>query len=139
MAQARFELNQDQITRLQAAMRQYSGLAGKTVDEVLHKEGGPLIQEEIMRLLPASGRDWNGKKPAAKSAQPFVQDNGSMSVTIRTKPAYHYLYFPDDGTNTKRHVGYQGKPREFMMKGAENKAAAILDRCVAQLIQKWEE
>ena len=136
---ARFELNDDQITRLQAAIQRYPGMAGKVIDQVLHEEGGPLIRDEIMRLLPESGRTWQGKRPAAKSAQPFVQDNGSLSVTIRTKPAYHYLYFPDDGTSTKRHVGYQGKPREFMSQGAENKAAAILDKCIAQLIQEWEE
>lgn len=119
-------------------MQNYSGLAGREVDDVLHNEGGKLINDEIMRLLPASGRKWSGKKPAAKSTQPFTQLDGTLSVTIATKSAYNYLYFPDDGTNTKRHIGYKGKPREFMMKGAENKTGEIIDRCINRLIQRWE-
>ena len=121
------------------AMRLYGNRAGKAVDNVLHNEGGRLIQEEIMRLLPESGRKpWKGKKTAAKRTQPFTQKNESLAVTIRTKSAYHYLYFPDDGTNTKRHVGYKGKPREFMFKGAENQTSRIMDLCINRLIEKWE-
>lgn len=119
-------------------MKQYPGYAGREVNDVLHNEGGKLINEEIMRLLPASGRTWKGKKPAAKSTQPFRQFDGQLSVTIATKTAYNYLYFPDDGTDTQRHVGYQGKPRNFMMEGAENKRNAIIDRCIDRLIRKWE-
>ena len=121
------------------AMRLYGDRAGKTVDEVLHNEGGRLIQEEIMRLLPESGRKpWKGKKPAAKRAQPFTQKNESLSVTIQTKSAYHYLYFPDDGSSTLRHVGYKGKSREFMYKGADNQSDRIMDLCINRLIEKWE-
>lgn len=138
MSRATFTLNSDQFEQLQTAMERYSGNAGREINDVLHKEGGMLINEEIMRLLPASGRTWNGKKPAAKSTQPFVQDNGTLSVTIRTKSAYNYLYFPDDGTDTQRHIGYKGKPRDFMQKGAENKTSEIIDRCINRLIKEWE-
>ena len=136
---ASFKLDAREHENLLRAMRLYGDRAGKTVDEVLHNEGGRLIQEEIMRLLPESGRKpWKGKKPAAKRAQPFTQKNESLSVTIRTKSAYHYLYFPDDGSNTKNHVGYKGKPREFMFKGAENQSSRIMDLCINRLIEKWE-
>lgn len=138
MASSTFQLDTQQFERLQRAMADYEGNAGKTIDEVLHNEGGKLIQDEIMRLLPESGRTWKGKKTAAKRAKPFVQDNGSLSVTIRTKTAYNYLYFPDDGTNTKNHIGYKGRPREFMYKGAENQTSEIIDRCIDRLIKKWE-
>lgn len=131
-------MDAEQAEKLRQAMQNYSGLAGREVDDVLHNEGGKLINDEIMRLLPASGRKWNGKKPAAKSTQPFTQFNGSLSVTIATKTAYNYLYFPDDGTSTLRHIGYKGKPREFMMEGAENKKVEIIDRCINRLIRRWE-
>lgn len=135
---ARFKMDVAQAERLEKAMSNYAGLAGKTVDEVLHTQGGKIIQDEIMTLLPESGRMWNGKKTPAKRAQPFTQENGSLSVTIKTKPAYHYLYFPDDGTNTRRHIGYKGKPREFMLHGAENKTEKIIDLCISRLIDEWE-
>lgn len=137
MARAKFQLDAEQVERLYEALEAYPGVSGRTIDDVLHNEGGKLIQEEIMMLLPESGRTWNGKKAAAKHAQPFTQEDGPLSVTVKTKPAYHYLYFPDDGTNTRRHVGYKGQPREFMQKGAENRAAEIIDRCINRLIEKW--
>ena len=138
MSRATFTLNSSQFEQLQDAMKQYPGHAGREINDVLHNEGGKLINEEIMRLLPASGRTWNGKKPAAKSTQPFVQDNGTLSVTIRTKSAYNYLYFPDDGTDTRRHIGYKGTPRDFMQNGAEKKTSEIIDRCINRLIKEWE-
>ena len=134
----KFTLDARHIETLQRAMQLYGNQAGRTVDDVLHNEGANLIQEEIMRLLPESGRDWKGKRPAAKRAQPFTQKNESLAVTIKTRSAYHYLYFPDDGSNTRNHVGYKGKPREFMFHGAENQAGRIMDLCINRLIEKWE-
>lgn len=138
MATTTFELDVRQFETLQRAIRQYSGNAERTVNDVLHNEGGKLINDEIMRLLPESGRTWNGKKKAAKQARPFSQKNENLAVTVRTVYAYHYLYFPDDGTNTKNHIGYKGKPREFMYRGAENQTGAIIDRCINRLIERWE-
>lgn len=136
-AKATFNLDTDQFEKLTATMEKYGEGAGNVIDDVLHNEGGKLISEEIMMLLPASGRKWKGKKAAAKRAQPFTQEDRPLSVTIKTKPAYGYLYFPDDGTNTRRHVGYKGKPREFMQKGADNRAEEIIDRCINRLIKEW--
>lgn len=138
MARRTFDLEFEQAERLQQAMENYPGLAGREIDDVLHNEGGRIINDEIMRLLPESGRKWKGKKTAAKRTQPFLQENGSLSVTIKTKNAYHYLYFPDDGTNTRNHVGYKGTPREFMYHGAENKTAQIMELCINRLIRQWE-
>lgn len=135
MARNTFTLEAAQIERLQKAMANCAGYAGRTIDDVLHNEGGRIINDSIMNLLPASGRNWKGKKAAARSAKPFTQENGSLSVTIKTKSAYHYLYFPDDGTSTTRHVGYKGKPREFMRRGAESQTAKIMDLCVNKLIE----
>lgn len=131
---AKFELDASQHERLLQAMQRYGNQTGRTVDEVLHNEGGRLIQEEIMRLLPESGRTWKGKRTAAKRAQPFTQKNESLAVTIKTRSIYGYLYFPDDGTNTKRHAGQQ----YFMERGAENQASRIMDLCINRLIEKWE-
>lgn len=138
MATTTFRLDTQQFDTLQRAMQLYPSTAGREVDDVLHNEGGKLINDEIMRLLPESGRSWKGKRTAAKRAQPFTQVNDSLSVTVKTKSAYNYLYFPDDGTNTKNHIGYRGRPREFMYKGAENQTARIMELCIDRLIQKWE-
>lgn len=134
----KFTLDAWQHEALLRTMQLYGDNAGKTVDDVLHNEGARIIKEEIMRLLPESGRKWKGKRTAAKQAQPFTQKNEPLAVTIRTKSAYHYLYFPDDGSNTRNHVGYKGVPREFMYRGAENETSRIMDLCINRLIEKWE-
>jgi HK97 gp10 family phage protein len=139
VAKTTFTLEAEQIEQLQEAMANYAGHAGKVIDEVLHKQGAELIKDGIMQLLPASGRTWKGKKPAARSAKPFTQENGSLSVTILTKSAYDYLYFPDDGTTTKNHIGFHGKPREFMRKGAKNQTARIMDLCINRLSKEMGE
>lgn len=132
MARATFSLDTESYNKLFELMKQFEGEAPRTVNDVLWNEGGPLITEAIMNLLPVSGRRWNGKKAGAKSAAPFTQENGELSVTIKTKSAYNYLYFPDDGTNTKRHAG----EKYFMFGGADAKQDEIIDRCVATLIEK---
>jgi hypothetical protein len=132
MARSTFSLDAENYNRLYELMKSLEGQAPKTVNEILWNEGGPLINEAIINLLPVSGRRWKGKKPAAKSAAPFTQENDDLSVTLKTKSAYNYLYFPDDGTNTKKHVGEQ----YFMFGGAEAKQQEIIDRCVAALIEK---
>jgi predicted small lipoprotein YifL len=63
----------------------------------------------------------------------FTQSNGPLSVTIAARGRYGYLYFPDDGTNTKRHAGNQ----QFMMRGAENATAQIVDLCIGKLTENF--
>lgn len=132
MARAVFSLDTESYNKLFEVMKEFQGQAPKTVNEILWNEGGPLITEKIMTLLPASEKRWSGKKPAAKSAAPFTQENGELSVTIKTKSAYNYLYFPDDGTNTRKHAG----EKYFMFGGAEAKQNEIIDLCVSALIEK---
>lgn len=138
MAGTSIRLDTSQFDTLQRAIQLYSGDAERTINDVLRNEGGNLIKDEIMRLLPASGRTWKGKRTAAKKARPFTQKNENLAVIVHTVPTYHYLYFSDDGTNTKNHVGFKGRPREFMRKGAENQTVEIIDRCINRLIERWE-
>lgn len=131
---ARFEFDAREYDRLIEAIKNYEGDAESIVNDALHNEGGALIEEEIMRLMPFSGRDWKGKKKAAKHAKSLQQFEGNLSVTIATKTAYNYLYFPDDGTNTQKHIGNQ----QFFKRGAENKQSEIVDRCIARLVNGFE-
>ena len=113
-------------------IEQYGDAAKKVINDVLHEEGAQEIKKEITRLLPASGRSWKGKGAPARSAMPgkFDQDDDLLAVTIAARGKYHYLYFPDDGTNTKRHVGN----KRFMKKGAEKATSRIIDLCLGKLI-----
>ena len=122
----------EQVDGLVDLMEQYGDLAKKAINEILHEEGAEEIKKEITRLLPASGRRWKGKKRPARSAMPrgFDQDEDLLSVTIAARGGYSYLYFPDDGFNTKRHAGNQ----QFMYKGAEKATPKILEMCLGRLV-----
>jgi len=119
------------------AMEQYGAGAGQLIDSVLQTQGAQLIKEQIAMLLPSSGRTWKGKPAPASVAMPgkFTQSNGPLSVTISARGRYGYLYFPDDGTNTKRHAGNQ----QFMMRGAENATAQIVDLCIGKLTEDFNQ
>ena len=130
-----FGLDMSEMETLQTAMEEYAGAAGPLIDEVLRGEGAEEIKKEITPLLPISGRTWKGKAKSASAVMPqrFTQENSSLSVTIKASGTYHYLYFPDDGSNTKRHIGNQ----EFMRRGAENASDRILDLCIGKLTENF--
>ena len=129
-----FKLEATEYDRLLQAAKNFPGNAEKVINEVLHTEGRQLIQEGIRNLMPESGRSWKGKKAAAKDAKSLTDKKGNLSITVHTKTAYNYLYFPDDGSNTRKHVGNQ----QFFLKGAESKQESIIDLCVNRLINSFE-
>lgn len=124
-------LEAEDIKELSDIMQKYGVEAEKAIDSVLHQEGAEEIKKDIAKLLPASGRRWRGKSAPARSAMPgrFEQDNQMLSVTIAARGRYHYLYFPDDGSNTEHHRGNL----RFMMRGAENATNKIIELCLGKL------
>lgn len=110
----------------------------KIITETLHNEGANLIKSGIDRLLPVSGKTWEGKKKAASDNNRAIlkreHESGNLNVVVGTTYNYHYLYFPDDGSNTTNHVGNQ----HFMLKGAENQSSKIIDVCLEKLTRAIE-
>ena len=96
---------------------------------MLHGQGAEVIKAEIHKLLPESGRTWPGKPTAAKKTDPFKSEGFNLGVTIKSKPDYWYLYFPDDGTTTRKHAGNQ----QFMRRGGEAATQEVIDMCVEAL------
>lgn len=129
MAGTSFTLEAKDLDRLVAAIKDYGDGAEKVVNDVFHGFGAERISEEARERINPSGRKWAGKKKGAKDTQPFTSKDGNLSVTVLTKSAYHYLYFPDDGSNTVNHIGQQ----HFMREGGKAAKNDIIDRCLAQL------
>ena len=119
-----------EVEELQKVLDEFGGSSLRVINDVLHGEAGDLIAEKAQRLLPASGRKWRKKKTAAGKTMPFQKDTVEMlSVTVKSKTGYQYLYFPDDGSNTRRHAGNQ----QFMRRGAERATEDIIDLCLGRL------
>ena len=130
---ARFEMDAKEVERLFNTVKNFPGNAEKSINEVFHNDAPPIVSEEIKRLMPVSGKSWKGKAPAAKGAKSLTDETANLSFTVKTTGKYHYLYFPDDGTNTRRHVGNQ----QFFNRGGENKTAEIVDRCINRIVKDF--
>lgn len=120
-------------------MAEYGPGSGQAIDRVLHGEGAELIKRAIPTHINPSGRWWPGKT-ASIAGNPgggsrLSQDDASLQVTIAARGRLGYLYFPDDGTNTKKHVGDQ----QFMQQGAEDEQSDILDRCIVGLVEEFNK
>lgn len=131
---ASFELDFDEVESLSQKMEEYGSGAHRIINDVLHGEGGEKIKDQIHMLIPSSGRHWKGKRSPAASADSLQQVNNEMlAVTIKSKTAYNYLYFPDDGSNTKNHAGNQ----QFFQRGAEGAADSVVDLCLGKLTENF--
>lgn len=124
----KFYLNDDDLRYLQDTIEAVGAGAGQIIDRYLQDTGGDEIEHHIQ--IPVSGRRWKGKKRAARDTKPFRQQFSSLAVTIHTRQGYHYLYFPDDGSNTVHHYGGQ----HFMLRGAEDARETIVDGIAEQLM-----
>lgn len=133
MSYQTFSISPRLFDELSAKMQDYTGNAENVINEVLWGQGGKLIDEAIRLILPRSGRTWKGKAKAAADAMPFRQENYNLGVIVTTKYDYHYLYFPDDGSTTRKHAGNMG----FMYKGAENSQDEIINLCIAKLTEDF--
>ena len=130
---ARLDLEMEDFERLQQALINFPGDSEKAINDVFHTDGVKLVSEEIQRLIPVSGRTWNGKRKAAKVSKSLTNENGNLSFTVKTTKNYQYLYFPDDGTSTEHHAGNQ----QFFHKGGQAKRSEIIDRCIAKLVEDF--
>lgn len=126
-----FKIEFSEAEKLEQAMREFQGNTEDTINDVLHNYAGDRAQEDIFRFMPVSKKK---KGTHAKFSKSLKNVPGNLSVTVTTSGKYGYLYFPDDGTNTRRHVGNQ----RFFERGGEAATDDIIERCVAKLINKFE-
>jgi len=128
------KINFSEFENLQEAMKNHAGDTEAAINEVLHGKASEILEAEIYRLMPVSGRKWKKKKTAAKNSKSLMSIPGNLSITVKTTKNYQYLYFPDDGSNTRRHAGN----KQFFFRAGENKASEIVDRCITRLVEEIE-
>lgn len=129
-----FKINIATFDTLQEVMANYEGNVEEAINDVLHNQASELIQTSIQQLIPVSGKTWKGKAPAAKTSKSLTSRNSNLAVEVVTTKKYQYLYFPNDGTNTRRHVGNQ----QFFERGGDAVKDEIIDRCIAKLTNNFE-
>lgn len=132
MSESIFKADFSEINELMSYIDQYGDHARKSINDVLHKKAPSIVKKNIIPLIHDSGRKWKGKKPHATRSQPFMEEFGNLTLTVKSKPSYGYLYFPDDGSNTKRHAGNQ----RFMQRGGDKSTQRIINLCIANIVEE---
>lgn len=129
-----FGLEDDDFESLLSAMAEYGEGAVDIVSAVVH-DAGDDIYREIDPLIHPSGRTFSGHTSGAQGTQwQRIETGEPLAVTVRTVTSRNYLYFPDDGSSTKRHYGDQ----QFMWRGADAAAPSILERGIDALAGEFE-
>lgn len=129
---SRLSLNAEEFDKVLRAIEQFPGNAEKVINETLHGKGAELIQERIRKYMPVSDKK---RGTHAVDADSMTSVGFNLSVTVKSAKKFNYLYFPDDGTNTRRHVGNQ----QFFLRGAEDASGEIVDIVTGKLTQTFEE
>lgn len=129
---SRLTLSASEFDRVLKAIEQFPGNAEKAINDVLHGPGAELIQERIRKYTPVSDKK---KGPHAADSASLTSIGSNLAVTVKSTKKFNYLYFPDDGTNTRRHVGNQ----QFFLRGAEDASGEIVDSITEKLTQSFEE
>lgn len=132
-----YSIDYQELDKIENLFNEFPDTAKAAVNNVLHSDlAVDIVEDNIQPLLPSSGRHWKGKGAAAASTQPFRKGpNELLTLIVRSKTKYNYLYFPDDGSNTVHHMGNQ----HFMQHGAENSLGAIADLCAANVINEFNK
>ena len=123
-----------EVERLFNVVKDFPQNAEEAINDVFHNEAPGMVSETIKLLMPMSGREWAGKAPAARTSKSLTSETANLSFTVKSTTKYNYLYFPDDGTNTRRHVGDQ----HFFRDGGEMRQHEIVDRCITRITKNFE-
>lgn len=81
---ATFELDAQELDELQQKMEEYGEGAARQINDVLHGEGAKEINDQIMRILPASGRHWNTEQSEHYGCDKAVRADADIIRNVRS-------------------------------------------------------
>lgn len=123
-----FTLEDKDLELLKQRIQEYGTGAEDVINKYLHGEGKESIMKSIEDYTPVSSR----KKVHAKGSMPYQGTGYNLSVTVKTKTKYNYLYFPDAGEGTSAR---NPKNSGFMEKGLD----AIYEKVVEGMLKAVEK
>jgi hypothetical protein len=138
----RFELDYEEIERLEQKMKQLPDKMEKVVNETLHTDGVEIATEEITSLIPNS--KWRNKgidKTHARTSKWSKSESHNLGFTIKSKGgaankkgSFGYLVFPNEGRGSSNPL-----EQRFMEKGMKKATPRIIEKLHENIDKKLEE
>lgn len=132
-----WEIDFSQVDSLVEKMLQIPNRTEAVMNDVIHNYGIQMVIEDIQPDIPISS--WKNrvrqKKHARNISNPQTSTKYNLVFTVKPKPKYSYLKFPDlaIGNSSKN------SPAHFMRNGLSKAAPKILDRLNRRLDEEINE
>ncbi|MGR5966932.1 hypothetical protein ACT7DB_33260 [Bacillus cereus] len=126
---AKFSVDYAQMERLEQNVKKLPNRAEKILNEVLQVKVSPLLERSILGLMPVSNR----KKKHANTFKSLSTNNKeNLTVTLKPKPKFTYLVFPDLGVGTSS----KNAPQLFMERGVKRETNKSIEECNKALLEE---
>ncbi|MBH0159115.1 hypothetical protein IHV10_22350 [Fictibacillus sp. 5RED26] len=126
MSSNKWALDFKDIEILEEKMKQIPGRSEQAINDVLHGEGVNIVVREIQPQIPVS--TWKNrvrkKKHARHVTNPQSSKKENLGFTIRPKPKFNYLKYPDLGIGKSK----RNEPQHFMNKGLQKASPIIIEK-----------
>lgn len=115
-ASIEFKINNEQVDQLSERIAKFGEAGDKAVNATL-TQASEIMKRYMVEELPVHDNSARHKNmnSHAKDSDPFMSIIGNLEFTIRNKPEFHYLVFPDKGIGK-----YNKKAQNFIKKGSDN-------------------
>lgn len=127
-----FSIKENDLERIQEAIINFGDDAENAINECLANEVKNTLITSITNFIPVSKQN----KKHAKSSNPLQGDvRNNLTLLIRTKPKFNYLYFPQNAEGQSRN----DPPNNFMEKGINNEYDNVINTILDKLQRRMEE
>ena len=127
----RFEFDYSQLRELEEKLKKIPSKTEQTINDVLHKTGVKIVQDNIIDHMPLSDK----KKKHAKNSNPLRSKNFNLGFEIMPKRQFNYLVFPNKALGTS--LG--NRALEFMETGLELSTEDIIEKINQEIDKKMRE
>ena len=137
MAGVDFSLKEEDLGRIQEAIMDFGNDAESVINECLKKSVSKVFRKTITNIIPVS----EGKYPSqrgkihAKTSNPLRSMTDNLTLTIKSKTEFNYLYFPQMGEGTSKYK----QPNDFMEKGIDAEYDNAVNIILEKLQRRMEE
>lgn len=127
----KFKLDDEQVNKIAERLEKLGEVGDKAVNATL-TQASEIMKKYMIEELPVHDNSSRHKNMSrhAKDSDPFMSIIGNLEFTIKNKPDFHYLVFPDKGIGK-----YNKKAQNFIKKGSDN----AIDEVTAYILDFLEK